>query len=254
MTDASTRRCVAAILVRLSHYRDKVAPEADPLRTHAWTLLVEVILNQDKWGRDKAGTLKQRLSESGCGWSPTAVSHIREKTLHAAVSRTPAVARYHHRATGWIHRAARLVVDSYGGHTARLWREARSLKELIARLKEVPGISQKKANLYARSLGKALGLRDWHNVDIPADAHILRVLHRSGLSPSARLQDVIRGARRVWPSYPGELDRGAWYVGTTWCSARHPRCEGADPRHPEAACPLHAVCAFATRRRRHTRP
>jgi uncharacterized HhH-GPD family protein len=54
---------------------------------------------------------------------------------------------------------AALVEERYDGHTERLWTEAGSGKELLARVMELPGFGKQKAQIFVALLAKQLGVR-----------------------------------------------------------------------------------------------
>jgi uncharacterized HhH-GPD family protein len=54
---------------------------------------------------------------------------------------------------------ARLIVERYDGDAAAVWTGARSGKELVARLAELPGFGGAKAQIFAAMLGKQLGVQ-----------------------------------------------------------------------------------------------
>jgi uncharacterized HhH-GPD family protein len=58
------------------------------------------------------------------------------------------------------------IVRDYGGDAGRVWREARSGKDLEARLLALPGIGEMKAKTLIAILGKRLGVRPpgWEDV------------------------------------------------------------------------------------------
>ena len=61
---------------------------------------------------------------------------------------------------------ARIVEDTYDGDAARLWNEATSGKDLLARLMELPGFGKQKAQIFVALLAKQLDVkpRGWRTV------------------------------------------------------------------------------------------
>lgn len=59
---------------------------------------------------------------------------------------------------GRVQALARVVVDEYDGDASTLWTGASSAKELLARLKALPGFGDQKARIFAALLGKQLGV------------------------------------------------------------------------------------------------
>ena len=52
-----------------------------------------------------------------------------------------------------------MVVEEYDGDTSRLWTEAADGKDLLKRVKALPGFGAQKANIFVALLAKQLGVR-----------------------------------------------------------------------------------------------
>ena len=79
---------------------------------------------------------------------------------HVAVGQHPA---------GRVQALCRIVADEYGGDAAALWRTAGSGRELLARLRALPGFGEQKARIFVALLGKQLGVQPdgWREVAGP---------------------------------------------------------------------------------------
>jgi uncharacterized HhH-GPD family protein len=68
-----------------------------------------------------------------------------------------------------VQALCRVVVDQYGGDAAALWETAGTAKELLARLRALPGFGEQKARIFVALLGKQLGVRPegWREVAGP---------------------------------------------------------------------------------------
>jgi uncharacterized HhH-GPD family protein len=60
---------------------------------------------------------------------------------------------------GRVQEVARAVVADYGGDAERLWTEASSGADLLARMRKLPGFGEQKAKIFTALLGKQLGVR-----------------------------------------------------------------------------------------------
>jgi len=84
---------------------------------------------------------------------------------------------------------------------------------------------------------KAYGVRfndlERPNMDIKADVNTIRVLYRLGVSATLLEKSAIEAARRMNPTYPGELDAPLWIIGRKWCQSINPNC---------IQCPMNDVC------------
>ena len=75
---------------------------------------------------------------------------------------------------------------------------------------------------------------DHSKMDIKADVHTMRVLYRLGVAAGQAEGSAMAAARRLHPSYPGELDGALWLIGRKWCHAGEPEC---------TCCPIMGACA-----------
>jgi len=100
--------------------------------------------------------LVQRL-----GHEPTAteLATFDPEALAAVFSERPALHRFPKAMAARTQDLARLIVERYDGDAAEVWTGARSGKELVARLAELPGFGGYKAQIFAAMLGKQLGVQ-----------------------------------------------------------------------------------------------
>lgn len=71
----------------------------------------------------------------------------------------PAVHRYPRAMAGRVQTLCRYLVDHYEGEAARLWADAETGSELLARLRALPGFGVQKAQIFLALLGKQLDVR-----------------------------------------------------------------------------------------------
>ncbi len=131
--------------------------------------------------------------------------------------------------------AADLVIRfDPGGDANAIWDRV-SPSEVQKRLEAVHGIGPGIAHMIIRILrddwGKFEGSE--HEIDVKPDVHVMRVFKRTGLTRSENEREAVEAARRLNPTFPGELDWPAWNIGQRWCRPSRPLCGG---------CPLTAVC------------
>ena len=69
----------------------------------------------------------------------------------------PALHRYPGSMAQRCHDMCRLIVDQYGGDPARIWREASTGRDLVGRLKDLPGFGAAKSRIFVGVVGKRLG-------------------------------------------------------------------------------------------------
>lgn len=71
----------------------------------------------------------------------------------------PAVHRFPGSMAARLQALAALVEERYDGRSERLWTEATSGKDLLARVMELPGFGKQKAQIFVALLAKQLGVR-----------------------------------------------------------------------------------------------
>jgi uncharacterized HhH-GPD family protein len=71
----------------------------------------------------------------------------------------PAIHRYGRSMAGRVQTLAQIVVDTYGGRAERLWTEASSGADLVARVVALPGFGKQKAQIFTALLAKQLDVR-----------------------------------------------------------------------------------------------
>src|SRR4051812_5463071 len=90
---------------------------------------------------------------------PAAIAAADPEDFKALCSTPPAIHRFPGSMAAHLQELARLVEERYDGHTERLWTEATSGSELVARVLALPGFGRQKAQIFAALLAKQLGVR-----------------------------------------------------------------------------------------------
>ena len=146
-------------------------PEADAfLARDPLALLIGMLLDQQfplEWAFRGPWRLAQRMERAWpdaaelAGWDPEAFVKL--------MAGPPALHRYPAAMAERIQALCRVVVDTYGGDAAAIWRTARTGKELLARLRALPGFGEQKARIFVALLGKQLGVQPegWREVAGP---------------------------------------------------------------------------------------
>jgi uncharacterized HhH-GPD family protein len=207
--------------------------------SNAW--LFGVIFDQQveaelAWGAPYK--LKQRLGT----FSMRSISRMPlSKIQRAMKGKSPekALHRYVHKMAVWLKDAARKLVEEYGGQAENIWSDCRTAGEVIARLSEFKGISQKKAHMAAATIASWERFDGLDAINVAVDVHVKRVWRRLRLVSTGATAEILRTARRLHPQYPGALDAPTWQIGRRWCHAGRPDCSGTDAGDP---CPLAKLC------------
>jgi len=95
------------------------------------------------------------------GHEPTAneLADFNPEALAAIFAERPALHRFPKAMAARTQELCRALVDHYDGEAARVWTEAATGDELLARLAELPGFGAYKAQITVALLGKQLGVR-----------------------------------------------------------------------------------------------
>jgi uncharacterized HhH-GPD family protein len=101
---------------------------------------------------------------------PAAIAHADPDDFAALCATPPAVHRYPGSMAGRIQAVARAVVDDYDADVARLWTDGDpDAREVLRRLKALPGFGDQKARIFLALLGKQRGVEPagWREVAGP---------------------------------------------------------------------------------------
>jgi uncharacterized HhH-GPD family protein len=146
-------------------------PDADALlASNPLALLMGMLLDQQfplEWAFRGPWRLAQRMERSSldaaeiADWEPEAFVKL--------MAGPPALHRYPAAMAERVQALCRVVVHQYGGDAAALWETAGTAKELLARLRALPGFGEQKARIFVALLGKQLGVRPegWREVAGP---------------------------------------------------------------------------------------
>ena len=95
------------------------------------------------------------------GHEPTAneLADFNPEALAAIFAERPALHRFPKAMAARTQELCRALVDHYDGEAARVWTDAATGDELLARLAELPGFGAYKAQITVALLGKQLGVR-----------------------------------------------------------------------------------------------
>jgi uncharacterized HhH-GPD family protein len=90
---------------------------------------------------------------------PATIAAADPEEFAAMASTPPAIHRYGRSMAGRVQELARIVVDTYDGRAERLWTEASSGADLVARVMALPGFGKQKAQIFTALLAKQLDVR-----------------------------------------------------------------------------------------------
>jgi uncharacterized HhH-GPD family protein len=146
-------------------------PDADALLTNdPFALLMGMLLDQQfplEWAFRAPWRLAQRMGRTSL--DAAEIADYDPEAFVKLMAGPPALHRYPAAMAVRVQALCRLVVEEYGGDAAALWRTAGTGKELLARLRALPGFGEQKARIFVALLGKQLGVRPegWQEVAGP---------------------------------------------------------------------------------------
>ena len=145
-------------------------PEADALlSTSPFSLLIGMVLDQQiplEWAFRGPKELERRL-----GAPPTAseLADMDPEKLTELFARRPSLHRYPASMAKRVQALASEIVASYDGNPAGIWKGVATGRELLTRVKALPGFGDQKARIFVALLAKQLGVRPpgWEAVAAP---------------------------------------------------------------------------------------
>jgi uncharacterized HhH-GPD family protein len=134
-------------------------PEADRILTeHPFALLTGMLLDQQipmEVAFDGPRKIVERLGSI----DPATVAATDAEEFVALCSTPPAVHRFPRSMGQRVHDLATAVVQDHGGDAAAIWTEGNpDGREILRRLKKLPGFGDQKARIFLALLGKQRGL------------------------------------------------------------------------------------------------
>src|SRR3954464_7058456 len=123
-----------------------------------FALLVGMMLDQ-QYPMEHAFRGPAKVLERFGTLDPARIAAADPKEFAALCSTPPAVHRFPGSMAARLQALAAIVEDRYGGRTERLWTEAATGKELLARVMELPGFGKQKAQIFVALLAQQRGVR-----------------------------------------------------------------------------------------------
>ena len=142
---------MAALTIAQDPAADEVL-SADP-----FALLTGMLLDQ-QFPMERAFAGPAKVLERFGTLDPGALAAAEPESFADLCATPPAVHRYGRSMAGRIQALATVVRDDYDGDVTRIWTEADSGRDLVARLRALPGFGEQKAKIFAALLGKQLGV------------------------------------------------------------------------------------------------
>ena len=123
-----------------------------------FALLVGMLLDQ-QYPMEHAFRGPAKILDRFGTLDPATIAAADPEEFAVMASTPPAIHRYGRSMAGRVQAVARIVTDQYDGHAERLWTEATSGPDLVARVVALPGFGKQKAQIFTALLAKRLEVR-----------------------------------------------------------------------------------------------
>lgn len=135
------------------------------LSTDDFGLIVGMLLDQ-QFPMERAFAGPAKILDRFGTLDPAAIAAAEPEAFADLCATPPSIHRYGRSMAGRIQQLAQVIVSDYDGRTANIWETADSAKDLLARLKKLPGFGDQKARIFAALLGKQVGVtpQGWRQV------------------------------------------------------------------------------------------
>ncbi len=125
-------------------------------------LMIGMLLDQQvpmEWAFAGPHTIRKRLGHLNA----KRIAAMNVDKFVAICSEKPAIHRFPKSMATRIHGLCVALTENYDGKGANVWRDVEDAKELMVRLRKLPGYGQEKAEIFIALLGKRFGVRpkDW---------------------------------------------------------------------------------------------
>ena len=123
-----------------------------------FALLVGMLLDQ-QYPMEHAFRGPAKILDRFGTLDPATIAAADPEEFAVMASTPPAIHRYGRSMAGRVQAVAQIVTDQYDGHAERLWTEASSGADLLARVMALPGFGKQKAQIFTALLAKRLDVR-----------------------------------------------------------------------------------------------
>ncbi|RJO77992.1 Fe-S cluster assembly protein HesB [Nocardia panacis] len=134
-------------------------PEADKLLSEdSFALLLGMMLDQ-QYPLEHAFRGPRKIAERMSGFDIHRIAEADPAAFEELAATPPAIHRYGRSMARRAQDLARYVIEHYGGEAANIWTQGDpDGKEVLRRLKDLPGYGDQKARIMLALLGKQLGV------------------------------------------------------------------------------------------------
>jgi len=135
-----------------------MAQADDVLDRYPFAVLVGMMLDQ-QYGMEHAFRGGWKVLDRFGTLEPAAIAAADPEEFVALCSQPPAIHRYPKAMAARLQELAAVIETRYDGDATRLWTEPRTGRELLGRIRELPGFGEQKARILVALLAKQLDVR-----------------------------------------------------------------------------------------------
>jgi uncharacterized HhH-GPD family protein len=136
--------------------QDEAADEV--LSNDPFALLVGMLLDQ-QYPMEHAFRGPWKILSRFGTLAPDAIAAAEAESFADLCATPPAIHRYGRSMAARVQQLAAVVRDQYDGRAETIWTEAKDTRDLVERLKALPGFGDQKARIFAALVGKQLEVR-----------------------------------------------------------------------------------------------
>jgi uncharacterized HhH-GPD family protein len=128
------------------------------LTDDSFALLVGMLLDQ-QYPMEHAFRGPAKILDRFGTLDPAVIAAADPEEFATMAATPPAIHRYGRSMAGRVQALAAIVNDTYAGQAERIWTEASSGADLLARMMALPGFGKQKAQIFVALLAKQVGVR-----------------------------------------------------------------------------------------------
>jgi len=176
---------------------------------------------------EKAWLIPYRISKEIKGFKLSQLLRIRQEEMKK-IFQNNSLHRFNDIMSKSFYLAIQKIHNDYQDDASNIWKGNPRSATIVRRFLEFDGVGIKIATMAVNILARdfKIPMKDYINIDISPDVHVMRVFKRLGfISKDASNDELIYCARELNPMYPGIFDLPCWEIGRNWCRPNKLICE-----------------------------
>ena len=174
-----------------------------------------------------AWLIPYRISTKLGGFEFSVLEGLSEDNVKDLMIKPEPLHRFPDKMSVEFYKAVKRISIEFNGDSSAIWSGKPSSAKVVYEFLQFDGVGPKIATMATNILTRELKVpfNDYYSIDISADIHVRRVLHRLGLiEKGASLEQIVYKARAMNPEFPGIIDLPLWEIGRKWCRPKNVLC------------------------------